>query len=130
MKVSIGDIPSDDAETQEVEVEISKDDTYNLDYTLALIIHPALIALKKDKRGAPYVDDEDVPENIRKSSAPKVEEWEADIYFFDRWNYVLDEMINAFNPSGWWDDDRTEDNTKRIKNGWRLFGKYYQNLWR
>ena len=42
-------------------------DVWNLDCTLALIIVPALKLLKKKKQGAPVVDNEDVPENLRVS---------------------------------------------------------------
>ena len=52
---------------------------------------------RSTKQGAPNVDDEDVPENIRSTNAkPKEEEWDVDEFHFQRWDYVLDEMIFAF----------------------------------
>jgi hypothetical protein len=66
-------------------------------HTLALIILPMLIQLKENKHGAPYVDDEDVPEELRSTSAPSKEnEWDTDDNHFKRWDWVLNEMIYAF----------------------------------
>ena len=59
-----------------------------------------LVKLKNKKDGAPYVDNEDVPENLRSTNAkPKENEWDTDEFHFDRWDYVLDEMIFAFEKS-------------------------------
>ena len=75
-------------------------DTWSADHTLSLIIHPLLVKLKNKKDGAPHVDNEDVPENIRSTNAkPKENEWDTDEFHFDRWDYVLDEMIFAFEKS-------------------------------
>jgi hypothetical protein len=53
--------------------------------------------LKRDKHGAPNVDDEDVPEHLRSTAAPPREnEWDTDANHFLRWDWVLDEMIFAF----------------------------------
>lgn len=78
-------------------IRIDDHDTWSADYTLAFIIHPLLVKLKNKNHGASYIDDEDVTENIRSSNAkPKENEWDIDEFHFDRWNYVLDEMIFAF----------------------------------
>jgi hypothetical protein len=53
--------------------------------------------LKESKQGGPHVDDEDVPEHLRSTSAPpKKNEWDSDDLWFDRWEWVLDEMIWTF----------------------------------
>ena len=53
--------------------------------------------LKDSKHGAPYVDDLDVPEELRSTSAPaKANEWDTDDNHFKRWDWVLAEMIFAF----------------------------------
>ena len=67
-----------------------------MDHTLALIIVPMLKQLKARQHGAPNVDDEDVPENLRSINAKPKEDWEVDEFHFDRWNYVMDEMLFAF----------------------------------
>jgi hypothetical protein len=78
-------------------VRIDPYDTWSMDHTLSLIIHPMLVQLKNTKHGAPFTDDEDVPEHLRSTNAePKKDEWDTDNLFFDRWNWILDEMIWAF----------------------------------
>ena len=81
-------------------IRIDDYDTWSANHTLSLIIHPLLVKLKNKKDGAPYIDDEDAPENLRSTSAkPKENEWDTDEFHFDRWDYVLDEMIFAFEKS-------------------------------
>ena len=89
-----------------------------MDHTLSLIIHPMLVKLKNSKAGCPYTDMEDAP-NIHDD--------------FERWNYILDEMIFAHNYviSDWLDEngDYNKELQNRADNGLRLFGKYYSALW-
>lgn len=75
-------------------IVIEKHDTWSLDYTLAKIIHPALIQLRDTKHGAPNVDDSDVPDELK--ATPKENVWDVDDNWFKRWDWVLDEMIWAF----------------------------------
>ena len=85
---------------RKISIQIDDYDTWSADHTLSLIIHPLLVKLKNKKDGAPYVDNEDVPENLRSTNAkPKENEWDTDEFYFDRWNYVIDEMIFAFEKS-------------------------------
>lgn len=79
-------------------IKIHSYDVWNADQTLALIIHPTLLKLKEIKHGSPNVDNEDVPEHLRYIRT-KEEEWSGttDDLWPDRWDYVLDEMIWAFN---------------------------------
>jgi len=139
-------------------VKIDKWDTWSMDYTLSHIIVPMLKQLQKTKHGSPNVDDEDVPEHLRSTAAPaKENDWDIDDNHFKRWDWVLDEMIWAFEQNL---DTNSEDKffdhsdveTKkhdiygqiskikidkegldahqdRKSNGFRLFGKYYQALW-
>lgn len=97
MKVFIGRYPKDYNKQRTVRVRIDKQDTWGMDSTLALIILPMLKQLKENKQGSPNVDDEDVPESLKSTSAPaKENDWDTDEYWHDRWDYVLDEMIWAF----------------------------------
>ena len=148
-------------------VKIDRWDTWSMDHTLAHIILPMLKQLDKEKHGAPYTNDEDVPEYLRSHMAqPKENEWDTDSLHFMRWDWILTEMIWAFEQE-LKDDDEAQffdhsayeksdgetnfdqffkdisDGVKRTKvddeglkahqerkaNGFRLFGKYYQNLW-
>ena len=81
-------------------VKIDNYDTWNMDSTLSPIILPMLKQLKKDKHGAPYVDDADVPANLRSTTPAakkaKKEQGDTDGNHFKRWDWILDEMIWAF----------------------------------
>jgi hypothetical protein len=88
-------------------VKIDYWDTWSMDHTLSPIILPMLKQLKEKKHGAPFVDDEDVPEELKSTSAPaKANEWDTDDNHFARWDWVMDEMIFAFNCKV---DDSWED---------------------
>lgn len=144
---------------RQIYVKIDKYDTWSMDHTLSYIILPMLKQLKATKHGAPFVDDEDVPEPLR-STAPGArdrceEDWDTDEHFFERWDYVLDEMIWAFEQQDNDGDAQFYDHgtkvhgeslqdsigrmkvdydglrawQKRKSNGFRLFGKYYEALW-
>ena len=138
-------------------VKIDYWDTWSMDHTLAHIIVPMLKQLKQEKHGAPLVDDEDVPEELRSTAAPaKENDWDVDENHFKRWDWVLDEMIWAFEQTLNYDDDahffdwsevdrgvKLNEQFSKVKidregldahqdrkaNGYRLFGKYYQSLW-
>jgi hypothetical protein len=87
----------DSKKKRKISVHIDRWDTWGMDTTLGYIIRPMLLQLKERKQGAPFVDDEDVPEHLRSTSAPpKENEWDTDDNHFKRWDYVLDEMIFAF----------------------------------
>lgn len=161
MKISIGKYPKKGE--QKVSVRIDPWDTWSMDRTLALIIHPMLKQLHKTNHGAPCTDDEDVPENLRSTNAkPKKNDWDTDSNHFKRWDWIMKEMIWAFgelvkdrDPSFLikkgkykWVKKEGEDWSERVtliesvydmekmrayyarkKNAFRLFGKYYENLW-
>jgi len=125
---------------QKVKVHIDPWDTWSMDHTLAPIILPMLIQLKVEKHGAPQVDYEDVPKELRPSKkeiAAYNKDGTTDKNFFVRWDWVLDEMIYAFDCKANKDDvymrfdsrDEIQKEQDRISNGFRLFGKYYENLW-
>ena len=97
MKVSLGKFPKKINDERKISVKIDYWDTWSMDHSLAYIIHPMLIQLQKTKHGAPWTDDEDVPENLRSTSAPpKEKEYDTDAFHFDRWEWILNEMIWAF----------------------------------
>ena len=155
-----------DNKQRKITVKIDKYDTWSMDDTLAHVILPMLKQLELDKHGAPFVDDEDVPEELKSTSAPpKENDWDTDENHFKRWDYVLSEMIWTFDmktkddwesefysgeadfqfvkddDSGLFqmvtgpndtfkvDRDGIAKTQKRMSNGFRLFGKYYESLW-
>jgi len=158
---------------RKVKIHIDRWDTWSMDHTLAEIVLPMLKQLKEKKHGSQYVDLDDVPQELRYDTT---NEWDEqlsfDFYNEDkvedgvhvRWDWVLDEMIWAFeqhvkddgNDEFWtgvfdkqWvkqEDgnyqmiDGPNDTMKfrkeafdayqaRKRNGFRLFGTYYEGLW-
>jgi hypothetical protein len=100
-------------------VKIDRYDTWSMDHTLAYMILPMLKQLKATKHGAPLADDEDVPEGIglRSTEAdPKENEWDTDSNHFQRWDWVLDEMIFAFECKM---DDSWEDAFREGEIDWK-----------
>lgn len=121
-----------DKRKRKISVHIDEWDTYSLDHTLALIILPCLKQLNATKNGAPNVDNEDVPKDLQASAeelAQHKKNGETDDNYFKRWDYVLSEMIYAFEMLVECDDVNNRQNNDRIDNGLRLFGKYYRALW-
>jgi len=122
---------------RKINVRIDNYDTWSMDHTLAYIVVPMLKQLKEKTHGAPFIHDEDVPEHLRKSTAPPTKyEWDTDENYFKRWEWVMNEMIFAFESKVTeWDENvncNFEDRLvveARIQNGFVLFGKYYQGLW-
>ena len=142
---------------QKMKIRIDKYDTWSMDHTLAPIILPMLKQLKETKHGAPMVDMKDVPKELRATKAQQnkyAKLGETDPQFFERWDWVMGEMIWAFEQKdrnhweedyyGEWVDDPTKTlggyhinaddegrkaHQKRMSNGFRLFGKYYEALW-
>jgi hypothetical protein len=133
-------------------VEITSDDVWNMDVTLAQVIHPMLLKYQECNHGSFNVDDEDVPEAIRSTAAgPKEYEYATDEFHEARHDYVINEMIWAFanilddKSDDFWIEKPEPGNRffatgkynleacltyeQRIENGTKLFGKYYQGLW-
>jgi len=156
----------DSKKKRKIEIHIDPWDTWSMDHTLAYIVLPMLKQLKETKHGAPYVDPKDCPEELKPKKLTKKQKdnGETDSTHFERWDWVLDEMIFAFDSkvNDDWEDQfqtgtsdiqwkklengnsemiRGPNDTReydwegrkayqeRISNGFRLFGKYYENLW-
>lgn len=181
MKVFIGPYKDDIGVERKVDICIHKYDTWSMDHTLALIVLPMLKQLKDTKHGAPYVDPDDVPKELRPKEK---DEYDTDDTHFARWDWVMNEMIFAFQhkvdddweeqfhsdeepqyeiselefkgvgpcqlrlfpdengetedyemyewvrgSKGRFDKEGYKNYHKRISNGFRLFGKYYEGLW-
>ena len=127
---------------QKTSIRIDNYDTWSMDHTLAPIILPMLVQLKETKHGAPMVDMEDVPKELRATKAQQnkyAKGGDVDPKHFERWDWIMNEMIYAFDCKANKDDvymrfdindrDGMKVEQERISNGFRLFGKYYENLW-
>ena len=78
-------------------VKIDRGDTCSMDQSLGQIVLPMLRQLKSKSHGAPLVEDVDVPEELKSSSAQPIEkEHGTDGNYFKRWDWALSEMIFAF----------------------------------
>jgi hypothetical protein len=90
-------------------VKIDRWDTWSMDSTLAHIILPMLKQLRDTKHGSPYVDLEDVPEELRvvghedwdtqkQLKFENQEQYEKESWEIThrRWEWILNEMIFAF----------------------------------
>lgn len=87
----------DKKRARKVNIRIDKYDTWNMNNTLALIIAPMLKQLRETTHGSPLVDDEDVPDELKSTSAPpKKNEYDIDDNHHKRWEWVLQEMEWAF----------------------------------
>jgi hypothetical protein len=98
-------------------VHIDYWDTWSLDQTLSPVILPMLKQLKATKHGSGMVDLEDVPEHLRTTSNAETypqltfdfytEDPEEGVDVHDRYEWVLDEMIWAFEqiqPDSDWEE--------------------------
>ena len=94
-------------------IKIDYWDTWSMDHTLSPIILPMLRQLNEVKHGSPLVDDEDVPDELKSTAAaPKENDWDTDSNHFKRWDWVMSEMIFAFEckvDDSWEDAFRSGD---------------------
>jgi len=126
----------DSKKTRKVKIRIDKYDTWSMDDTLGIIIHPMLIQLKATNHGYFVSDPEDAP-TIGKGEV--IDHGHNDDLAEKRYEWIMDEMIWAFgeytNDNANEPDYKTADSETLIAyrdrktNAFRLFGKYYQNLW-
>ena len=129
-----------DRERRNIKVRIDKYDTWSMDHTLALIIHPMLVQLKNTNHGYFTSDPEDVP---HLGKGDEVDFGHNDSLAYDRYNWIMDEMIWTFNTlksdedhkhffneeTGEYNFEGQKEHDDRISNGLRLFGKYFRGLW-
>lgn len=143
-------------EGQNKYIQIDHYDAWNMDSTLADIIYPLLIQLKKDKKSYNcWVDDCDVPVSIRNGHLSEYmhdcygenEELCEEFHYLaeKKWDYVLDRMIWSFGQIINSNENYSESiehyllkkknkdlilmHNKRVNDGIRYFGKYYRSLW-
>jgi hypothetical protein len=128
MKVFLGPYNNDGSKRKEV-VELDDYDTWNADYTLAVIAYPLLKKLRETKHSYPLSDMEEAPQELPKEA---------------RWDWILDQMIWSFEQMQSEDhEDKFFDpetyklinpeeykaHEDKITYGCMLFGKYFRHLW-
>lgn len=87
--------------TQKISVKIDRWDTWSMDHTLAHIILPMLKQLKATNHGHPSELTE------------------------QEWDEIQNKMIWSFEQK----IKDEDDDHARMAEGFRLFGRFYQNLW-
>lgn len=88
-----------DKRERKTKVKVDDYDVWNAEHTLAMVIYPTLRYLMEAECGAPDVDNEDVPEHMRREDHYPVTEdgfVGSDDAWFERWHYVLNEMTWTF----------------------------------
>jgi hypothetical protein len=129
----------DSKKQRKVKIHIDSYDTWSMDHTLALIIHPMLMQLKNTNHGYFSSDPEDVPHIGQDEGTDFTNDSKA----IDRYNWIMDELIWTFDQLANHDDtlsfydlekdmydmEGSRKYNDRIANGLRLFGKYYRGLW-
>ena len=128
MKIIIGEPKKDkSADT----IHIDNFDCWSLDYTLARIIHPALIRLKETKHGYPELWEDGMVTHHNWDRQLHFDFIDEDIetnYLIDKWNGVLDKMIYSFGKI-MEDDYFDNEEWEKIQEGLDLFSKHYTSLW-
>ena len=128
MKINIGEPKKDkSADT----IHIDNFDCWSLDYTLARIIHPALIRLKETKHGYHELWEDGMVTHHNWDRQLHFDFIDEDIetnYLIDKWNGVLDKMIYSFGKI-MEDDYFDNEEWERIQEGLDLFSKHYTSLW-
>jgi hypothetical protein len=125
-------------------VKVGPQDHWSADFTMTLMLLPIIKQLRGKKQGAPFTDDEDVPEYLRSTAAaPKKNDWDTDEFHFMRWEWIIDEIIwsmefkiDKMNDDQFYDEktrqydiERAREFEERMVNGFKLFGKYYHSMW-
>jgi hypothetical protein len=128
MKVFLGPYKDNDSE-REVSISIDNYDTWSMDSTLSLLIHPMLVQLKATQHGHPANMTEQewneiLDEMIWAFEQKCRDDWESDYYEYE------DDNTERFGLKLVWEDRAgAKAHQERMSNGFRLFGKYYENLW-
>lgn len=106
-------LPNPNDENSLEVVQIDEWDTWNMDYTLSLLIVPMLKQLKQDGHGYP-----------------------ANLNSVEAWHDILDKMIWSFEQSldhyeSAFDIDKADwkEQQEKMQDGFRLFAEYYTSLW-
>ncbi len=101
------------------DVIIEPRDTESMDHVMATIISPMLVQFRDNQWSSPAKIDttEDIPKVLLNATTDQ------------QWDWILEEMIYAFDRLSVETQISDSDRDGRIANGLRLFGKYYRSLW-
>lgn len=114
---------------QKLKIKINNEDVYNLDITAALILLPMFKRLKKIKKSAAWISDEDVPDELKSTAVSTISEYEVDENFDRRYDWVLSEVIWALKRVSLEGTILFDEESDRTDAGLRLMGKYWRTFW-
>ena len=124
-----------DRRTQKIKVRIDKWDTWSMDHTLAHVIHPMLVQLKATNHGYPSGLTEKKWDGIMDEMIWAFEQKLRDNWEGDYYEYRELGMEESKDPDDlfslklvWEDPEGRAAHQKRMTNGFKLFGKYYENF--
>ena len=116
-------------------VDIDDHDIWNLDYTLACIIHPALVRLKESQHGYPELWEDGMCYHEYYTRQLHFDFLDEDVeskYLWQKWQDILDDMIYAMEiiaTEKIYDIDLDTYDNERVDRGLELFGKHFCSLW-
>ena len=116
-------------------VDIDDHDIWNLDYTLACIIHPALVRLKESQHGYPELWEDGMCYHEKYTRHLHFDFIDEDVeskYLWQKWQDILDDMIYAMEiiaTEKIYDIDLDTYDNERVDRGLELFGKHFCSLW-
>jgi len=128
MKVFLGPYTFDGSK-RNINIDIDNYDVWDMHDTLSIIIVPMLEKIKQTKYFYPQIEDVDLPDSVKT------------LNIHQQWKWFIDELLWAFTQRTL--DDYGEDafwknnaydyyalykHRDRIKNAFRLFGKYFLTL--
>lgn len=121
-------------------------DTWNVDYTLARVIHPVLVKYQENMHGYPelWEDGMVTTHNYdRQLHFDFIDEDVENDYLFNKWKDIVSKMCRSFGmivhkedwEKSWenlsWAEQRKEEKKyyEAIDEGLTLFSKHYHSLW-
>jgi len=131
MKIKIGPYRKNRA----FNIHIDDFDVWSLDYTLACIIHPALVRLRETKHGYPELWEDGMVTHHnydRQLHFDFIDEEVETKYLIEKWNDIMDKMIYSFGIIVDHHDDwnyMSPQEWDKVQEGLDLFAKHYTSLW-
>ena len=112
-------------------IHIDDFDVWSLDYTLANIIHPALVRLKETKHGYPQLYEDGMVTNAHWDRQLHFDFIDEDVetnYLIKKWDNILDKMIYSFDCIKK-DNNLEIEDWDKVQEGLDLFAEHYTSLW-
>lgn len=137
MKVTIGPYPELYDHERQIDIQIDPYDSWNADYTLALIIVPLLEQLRATTHGSCEMQEEDVPDHLKDADVHEIWDWALGEMIWSMKQLTVDDWESEIFDNYWvegadnqdkWKEEYTKIN-ERIQRGNVLFGKYFRALW-